>query len=111
MDNMSVMLIKPLGDHTCSVDGGYWVVGEERSLLLQPAMLAIIIGNQACAACLYMTLSMLGCYLLNEHMSHTYVEAFACCPSFTQVFPFLFLSTTCVFLCVTTKLQDNAIKH
>ena len=22
MDNVSVMLIKPLGDHTCSVDGG-----------------------------------------------------------------------------------------
>ena len=22
MDNISVMLIKPLGDHTCSVDGG-----------------------------------------------------------------------------------------
>ena len=22
MDNISVMLIKPMGDHTCSVDGG-----------------------------------------------------------------------------------------
>ena len=111
MNNISVMLIKALGRPHVLCEWGYWVIGEERSLLLQPAMLAIIIGNQACAACLYMTLSMLGCYLLNEHMSHTYVEAFACCPSFTQVFPFLFLSTTCVFLCVTTKLQDNAIKH
>ena len=29
------------------------------------AMLAIVIGNQVCAAFLYMTLSMLGCHLLN----------------------------------------------
>ena len=38
-----------------------------KTLLFQNhwAMLVIIIRNQACAAFLYMTLSMLGCYLLN----------------------------------------------
>ena len=53
MDNISVMLIKPIGDYRCSVDAGIggW------SLLA-----SIIIGNKACAAFLYMTLSMLGCY-------------------------------------------------
>ena len=26
MDNISVMFIKPLGDHTCSVDGGIFIL-------------------------------------------------------------------------------------
>jgi len=49
------------------------------------AMLAMITGNQACAAFLYMTLSMLRCYLLNGHMDHNCLEAVAWCRSFSQV--------------------------
>ena len=61
MDNISVMHIKPLGDQTCSVDGG----GHGGGWSPPATMLAIILSVQACAAFLYMTLSMLGCYLLN----------------------------------------------
>ena len=56
--------------------------------------------SHACAAFLYTTRNMLGCYLLHELMGHTCVELVAWCPSFTQLIHF-----SVHYLCVYIYIQ------
>lgn len=70
------------------------------------AMLAIIIGNQACLACMYVTFWMLGSHVIKQEMKKppwSLCSAFTC-PLFNKV---LF----CCWLPVYTRGQDYNINY